>query len=247
MLKAMIFAAGLGTRMRPITDNIPKALVSVDGIPLLEIVIRRLKYFGITDIIINVHYLAEQIEAFLAQNNNFGVNITISDERTKLLETGGGLKKAQYFFDDDNPFLICNTDVLSNIDIQRLFEAHQKNAAIATLAVQQRPSSRYLLFDDDMKLCGWQNTKTNDTKIVRPYTSAQLTPLAFSTYQIISPRIFDYFPPEKEVFSTIDVFLAAAKNNIIKGYNHSEDTWIDVGTPANIPFASDILSTIKLL
>ncbi len=244
-MKAMVFAAGLGTRMRPITDNLPKALVPVSGMPLLEIVIRRLKHFGIEDIIINVHYLADQIEDFLYQNRNFDLNISISDEREQVLETGGGLKKAQWFFEDGKPFLVCNTDVLSNINIQQLYEQHLENQAIATLATQWRSTSRYLLFDESQQLNGWMNTKNGEVKICRP-DAKRLQMMAFSTYQILDPALFNYFPSEKKVFTTIDTFLAAAEKEIIKGYNHSNDVWIDVGTPENIAAATAVVKKMQL-
>jgi mannose-1-phosphate guanylyltransferase len=244
-MKAMIFAAGLGTRMRPITDNLPKALVPINGVPMLEIVIRRLKFFGIQDIIINVHYLAEQIEDFLFQNNYFDINIKISDERAQVLETGGGLKKAKWFFDDGKPFLVCNTDVLSTIDISKLYSQHIENQSIVTLAVQQRATSRYLLFDENQQLSGWMNTKSGEVKLSR-LEKNRLQMMAFSTFQILDPRIFDYFPVDKEVFTTIDVFLKAAATETIKGYYHNTDTWIDVGTPANIIPALAVVNQLHL-
>lgn len=242
----MIFAAGLGTRMRPLTNQLPKALVPIEGTPLLEIVIRRLIFFGFKDIIINVHYLADKIEDFLAQKQNFGINIQISDEREKLLETGGGLKKAQWFFDTDEPFLVCNTDVLSTIDLCQLSLQHAQNQAIATLATQWRKTSRYLIFDENQNLSGWLNTKNGEVKMSRQGV-AQLQMMAFSTFQILDPRLFHYFPNDKEVFTTIDVFLNAVKQGeIIKGFPHNEDMWIDVGTPENIEAAKAVISAMKL-
>src|SRR5882724_8194141 len=150
-MKAMILAAGLGTRLRPLTDNIPKALVELNGRTLLEITIERLKSFGATEVIINVHHHAEQLAAFVKSKNNFGLRIELSREDDLLLDTGGGLKKATWFFQEGNslePFLLHNVDVLSNIDFHQMLDGHKKTAALATLAVQQRPSSRQLLFDD---------------------------------------------------------------------------------------------------
>jgi NDP-sugar pyrophosphorylase family protein len=246
-MKAMIFAAGLGTRMRPITQQLPKALVPIQGTPLLEIVIKRLKYFGINDIIINVHYLADQIETFLSENHNFGVNILISDERDKLLETGGGLKKAQWFFEDNAPFLVCNTDVLSTIDLQQLTQYHlQQHEAIATLAIQWRKTSRYLLFDSQYSLSGWLNTKNGEVKL-SSHNATQLQMMAFSTFQILEPRLFQYFPKDRDVFTTIDVFLnAVQQGETIKGFLHPEDMWIDVGTPENIEAAQAVVEAMLL-
>lgn len=243
-MKAMIFAAGLGTRMKPLTDTMPKALVPVNGTPLLEIVIRRLIFFGIKDIIINVHYMAEQIEDFLAEKNNFGINISISDEREKVLETGGGLKKAQWFFDDKKPFLVCNTDILCDIDIYKLQAQHAENQSIATLAVQKRATSRYLLFDEKNNLSGWLNTKSGEVKLSRN-ESKKLQMLAFSSFQILETKIFDYLPKDKDVFSTIDLFLAVSEKEIIKAYETTAK-WLDVGTPQNIPQAEELLKDLQL-
>ena len=240
----MIFAAGLGTRMKPLTNTMPKALVPVSGVPLLEIVIRRLIFFGIKDIIINVHYMAEQIEDFLAKKNNFDVNIVISDEREKVLETGGGLKKAQWFFDDKKPFLVCNTDILCDIDIHKLKAQHTVNQSIATLAVQKRTTSRYLLFDEKNNLSGWLNTKSGEVKLSRN-ESKKLQMLAFSSFQILETKIFDYLPKDKDVFSTIDLFLAVSEKEIVKAYETTAK-WLDVGTPQNILQAEELLKELKM-
>jgi NDP-sugar pyrophosphorylase family protein len=237
-MKAMIFAAGLGTRMKPLTDTMPKALVPVNGVPLLEMVIRRLIHFGIREIIINVHYMAAQIEAFLLKNNNFGIRIVLSDEREKLLETGGGLKKAQWFFDDKKPFLVCNTDILCDINIAELQSQHVENQSIATLAVQKRTTSRYLLFDEKNNLSGWLNTKSGEVKLSRNDTK-RLQMLAFSSFQILETKIFDYLPEDKEVFSTIDLFLMVSEKEIIKGYE-TNAKWLDVGTPQNVAQAEEL-------
>lgn len=244
-MKAMIFAAGLGTRMKPLTDSIPKALVEVDGSPLLELVIRRLKLFGIKEIIVNVHYLADQIEAFLQRNDNFGISITISDERELLLDTGGGLQKAGWFFSDGQPFLICNTDILSNIDIEALAAFHHSTSAIATLAVQQRKSSRYLLFDQKRILSGWLNTTKGEVRLCRT-SEKDLKMHAFSAFQIVNPAIFRYFPKDKVVFSIIDTYLQAAQHELIAGFEHNDDLWIDVGTREKIAEAATIVKSIPL-
>jgi NDP-sugar pyrophosphorylase family protein len=244
-MKAMIFAAGLGTRMRPATDNLPKALIPIDGVPLLEIIIRQLKCFDIKDIIINIHYLADQIEAFFADNQNFDINIQISDERSLLLETGGALQKASWFFDDEQPFLVCNTDILSNIDLSQFLEQHKKNASIATLAVQNRKSSRYLLFNNENQLCGWMNTGQCKVKLSR-LADKELKMRAFSAFQIIHPSIFKYFPEKQSVFSIIDTYLLASEHNLISAFDHSADQWIDVGTPEKISAAVSVLRSINI-
>ena len=243
-MKAMIFAAGLGTRMRPITDSIPKALVPIGELPLLEIVIRRLMYFGIREIVINVHYKSALVLEFLKQKNNFGIDIKISDESDMLLETGGGLRKAAHFFDDNQPILVCNTDILSSIDIHALQTAHLQSNAIATVAIRNRKSSRYFLFDDELTLCGWQNTSTDEVRMSR--SAAPLTSFAFSGFQILSPAFLKLLPNDKPKYSIIDVYLEAAKTQLVKGFVHNEDTWGDIGTPQHIDTAKDILKGLQL-
>ena len=154
----MIFAAGLGTRLKPLTDDRPKAMVEVNGKPLIQHIIEKLTANGFDEIIVNVHHFAEQIIDFLHENNNFGIRIEISDERGMLLETGGGIKKAAHFFDDGKPFLVHNVDIFSNADLRELYNHHIESSSAATLLVSDRKSSRNLLFNDDMRLCGWQNT-----------------------------------------------------------------------------------------
>ena len=162
----MIFAAGLGTRLRPLTDDRPKALVEVNGTALLETCILRLKAAGFRDIIVNVHHFADLVIGFLRSKKNFGINITISDEREMILETGGGLKKAEWFFKNEAAFLVCNVDILTNMDLKSFYEKHLASEAIATLAVRHRDTSRYLLFDEKMKLYGWENIRTGEEKSV---------------------------------------------------------------------------------
>src|SRR5210317_1542357 len=160
-MKAMIFAAGLGTRLKPITNDRPKALAEIHGTPLIEIVIRRLINCGFNDIIINVHHFADKVLDFLASKNNFGINLQISDERGELLDTGGGLKKASWFFDDGKAFLVHNVDTLTDIDLLDYYHFHQKNNALATLLVRHRPGSRFFLFDENSILSGWENVLTH--------------------------------------------------------------------------------------
>lgn len=225
-MKAMIFAAGLGTRLRPLTNNKPKALIEAKGKTLLEIVIQRLQKFGFEEIVINVHHFADQITEYLKANNNFGINIEISDERDKLLDTGGGLKKAKSFF-DDQPFLIHNVDIISDINLEDLYKFHFNSKALATLAVKNRLSSRYFLFDDENKLCGWKNDKTGET-IITNESRKELKPLAFSGIQIADPKIFNYMP-DNDVFSIVDVYLKASKEEKILSYRDDESFWKDLG------------------
>lgn len=240
-MKAMIFAAGKGTRLQPLTNSTPKALVEVNGITLLERAIVHLKNFGIKDIIINIHYLGEQIVDFVKQNNNFDINISFSDETDELLDTGGGLKKASWFFNDNNPFLVYNTDIISDININKLYKLHIESKSTVTLAVRQRSSSRYFLFNDLMKLCGWKNTKTNEEII--PVKINSLNELAFSGIHVISPNLFKFFP-NKNKFSIIETYLSNISKVDIVGFNHSQDYWFDVGSIQKLNEAESFLHSL---
>ncbi len=231
-MKAMIYAAGLGTRLKPLTDTKPKALIEIHGIPLLEIVIKKLIRSGYDEIIVNVHHHAEQVIDFIKQKASFGIRIEFSDERGLLLETGGGLKKAAWFFDDLKPFLIHNVDVLSDIDLQDMYDCHVKNDSLVTLAVRSRDTSRYLLFNSDNQLCGWENTKTNTKKIVSR-NKEDLKPFAFSGIHIINPSVF-LLMSEEGYFSIIDVYLRLARKYRITGYNHDKSFWLDLGRKENL-------------
>jgi NDP-sugar pyrophosphorylase family protein len=229
-MKAMIFAAGLGTRLKPFTDHHPKALAEVSGKTLLEHAIRYLQRFGIEDVIVNVHHFAEQIEAVIEENSGFGSWVTVSDEREVVLETGGGLKKAAWYFEGETDFVVMNVDVLTNLDLGKMIEAHQQSDAMATLAVMERNSSRQLLFDEHMILCGWTNNSTGEQRISREVLS--LRPFAFSGVQVLSTEIFGM--PFQGKFSVIDVYLHFAKTRVIKGYDHTGNIFIDVGKPESL-------------
>lgn len=239
-MRAMIFAAGLGTRLRPLTNDRPKAMVEVNGMPLLEIVIRRLKYFGISEVVINIHHFGELILEFLAEQQYFGIDIAISDERGLLLDTGGGLKKAAPLL-GDAPFLVHNVDVISDLNLNELFAFHSRSKALATLALRKRNSSRYLLFDENGILSGWRNVKTGERKICRK--TAMYEDFAFSGIHVIDPRIFD-FVPEEEVFSIIEVYLNAGQSEVIQGFDHSEGLWLDVGKLPAVKKAEAIIDKI---
>ncbi len=241
-MKAMIFAAGLGTRMRPLTNDRPKALVEVAEKPLLEHIIRYLIRFGYNEIIVNVHYEAVQIVDFLEKNNYFDIRIEISDESDQLLDTGGGLKKALWFFQDDRPFLVWNTDILSNIDLNHLLAYHNQHNAFATLATRHRTTSRYLLFDQQNVLHGWTNTKSGLAKIIR-HDSEVLNYQAFSGIHLLSPKVKDVLEtsfPHSSIFSMIDFYLEIAKKQTIVSYLHNADLWVDVGTPNDLEEGSNI-------
>ncbi|MEZ4887982.1 MAG: nucleotidyltransferase family protein [Chitinophagales bacterium] len=242
-MKAMIFAAGLGTRLRPLTNHKPKALVEVNGTPLLEMVIQRLKQFGFNEIVVNVHYFAKQIVSFLEAKDHFDISIHISDETDCLLETGGGLQKAQAFFaaDDQQPFLVHNVDVLSDVDLATLYQTHLQTNSLATLVVRNRKTSRYLLFDEKDCLCGWQNVKTGEVRMVRDFAaSLQPNALAFSGIQVINPAIFQYMPAGESAFSIIETYLQAAKTETIMAYSSDDSTWLDVGKPESLAQAEKL-------
>jgi NDP-sugar pyrophosphorylase family protein len=235
-MKAMVLAAGLGTRLRPLTDDRPKALVEVAGRTMLEIALERLRSFDICDVIINAHHFADQLMEYVKKNQSFGMRIEVSREAV-LLDTGGGLKKAAPFFLGDTsvvsePFVVHNVDVISTIDLRRMIQAHRESAALATLAVQNRETSRYLLFDDRMQLRGRRFRRdTNDDPI---RTQAGTEPLAFCGIHVISPRLFSLMT-EQGVFSIIDVYLrVAAGGEKITAFRADQYYWRDLGTPENI-------------
>ena len=237
--KAMIFSAGLGTRLKPITNHKPKALAEINEIPLLEIVIRRLIDFGYLYIVINIHHFSEQILEFLKRNDNFGINIKISDESDLLLDTGGGLQKAKDFLLGETPVLLHNVDVLTNLDYHKMELYHLQQHALVTLAVRNRESSRYLLLDEKNRLCGWNNVKTKEKILPVPCKNPKY--VAFSGIHFINPQIFAYLN-ENGPYSIIQKYLELAPFHMIKGYIHDEDFWMDLGKPENINDASKYLN-----
>jgi NDP-sugar pyrophosphorylase family protein len=242
-MKAMILAAGLGTRLRPLTDDRPKALVEIEGRTLLEIVLARLRSFGVNEVIVNVHHFADMVVDYLAANQNFGLRIEVSREEV-LLDTGGGLKKAAWFFLEDSreldqPFLLHNADVLSTIDLARMVRFHTEHQAVATLAVQERKSSRYLLFDEQLRLGGRRIEGEERTELVRP--SRQLQALAFSGIHVVSPRLL-VMMTEEGTFSIIDAYLRlAASEEKIVGFRADEWYWRDLGTLDSVLRATEDL------
>jgi NDP-sugar pyrophosphorylase family protein len=235
-MKAMVLAAGLGTRLRPLTNDRPKALVEVGGRTLLEITLKRLRAFGVHDVIINVHHYADMVIDCVKAACNFGMHIDFSREDV-LLDTGGGLKKAAWFLgsasaNTDEPFILHNVDVISAIDLQRMVEVHKESAALATLAVQQRETSRYLLFDDQLQLSGRRLVKEEKTEIARP--SQHVSELAFAGIHVISPRIFPLLT-EEGVFSIVPAYLRlAAQGERIQAFRADDYYWRDLGKPENI-------------
>ena len=238
-MKAMIFAAGLGTRLKPLTDTLPKALVPLAGKTLLQWQIEKLKAAGITDIAINIHHFPDMIINHLKDNDNYGCNILISDEREMLLETGGGLRKAQEKFKgSEEGILICNVDILSNINIPTLIQAYNPDE-MGLVVVSQRDTQRYLLFNEENRLCGWTNIATGEVKPTpNPFLKkGELTPeikkLAFSGMQILNPRIFecmnDIVEQKGEKFSLIDLYLNIAEKEILRAYIPENYRMMDVG------------------
>ena len=236
-MKAMILAAGYGTRLKPITKNIPKALIEVNGITLLENAIKTIAKFGFDDIVINTHHFAEKIRNFINENT-FPAKITISDESEKLLDTGGGLKNASWFFDNNESFLLYNVDIMSDINLGKMIKFHKNSGALVTLAVRKRQSSRYLLFNENNKLVGWKNNKTGEEKFVKK-TNISIEQMAFSGIHIIKPKIFELMPKENE-FSIIELYLNLASDYWLQSYDHSDSLWIDVGKMDGLEIAKNV-------
>ena len=232
-MKAMIFAAGLGTRLKPFTDFHPKALAMVNGKTLLQRNILYLKSYGITEMVINVHHFGNQIVDYLKENQNFGCDIQLSDESDEVLETGGGLQKAKNLLGNED-FLVMNADILTNLDLQKMIAHHFRENPLVTLAVSDRDSSRKLLFDQQMQLCGWKNFATGEEIILQ----TQIYKIsAFSGIHIISPKLFDKMM-ETGKFSIMKTYMRLMKTEKISGFDHSGDILIDVGKPEAIEKAS---------
>lgn len=242
-MNAMLFAAGLGTRLRPLTNDRPKALVEVAGKTLLEHNILRLKEAGFEHIVVNIHHFGEQIIDFLAAKDNFGIDIRVSDERQQLLDTGGGIKRALSLFAESGPILIHNVDIISDIDLRSLYEAHLQHTNCdqncgATLAINQRKTSRYLLFDETQRLCGWTNVSTGELK------GKQGTPFAFSGIQVVDPNLFALLQAEVEdAFPIIGFYLKACTEQSLYGHEVTQYSWVDCGKPESLTKAEEIINS----
>jgi NDP-sugar pyrophosphorylase family protein len=244
-MKAMILAAGKGTRLQPLTNTRPKALVEIDGTPLLKIIIQNVIKAGFKEIVINVHHFAEQIYQFLDENENFGVNIQVSDERDLLLDTGGGLLKAKPILLDGDPILVHNVDIITSLNLNDLYAFHSRCNALATMAVKERNTSRSLLINPEGDLSGWKNNVTGEIKHARGNLD-ELRPIAFSAVHVLSPQIFEHIT-ETGVFSIMDVYLRLAKSHRIATFNHDGDYWLDLGRIENIKEAASFLKEIGQL
>ena len=245
MMQAMIFAAGLGTRLKPLTDRIPKALVRVGGEPLLKRVIFQLKDAGFTRIVVNVHHFSNQVIDYLRDNDNFGMDIRISDESDKLLETGGGIKKAWPLFDQKEPVLIHNVDILSNVDLKKFCQMEAETPLAARLLVSERKTKRYLLFDDTMRLVGWTNIETGEVK--SPYKDLdpkQYKMYAFSGIHMVAPSLFPLMEEEPDKFPIMDFYLRHCDKVRIEGYVKNDLKLMDVGKQETLKEAEQFLQNL---
>lgn len=237
MMKAMIFAAGLGKRLGTITETIPKALVDINGKTALRIAVEKCSASGFSDIIINVHHFADMVENEVERLNKMGFTVSVSDERELLLENGGGLYKARNFF-DKSPFLLYNVDIISDFDLNTLYRLHLEKSGLATLAVRHRPGKRFLLIDGEGQLRGWRNISTGE-QILAGVKNEGLSEIAFSSMHIVEPEIFKYM--HEGIYSMIDLYLELAANHNIYTLKHDEGYWIDVGTPESLDYVRGFL------
>ena len=244
-MKAMIFAAGTGSRLKPFTDHTPKALIPVAGKPMLEHVILKLKEAGFNEIVVNVHHLGDQIIDFLTLNNNFGLEIHISDERDYLLETGGGIKHAARFLQGDEPFLVHNVDIVSNVNLKELYNHHLQTNPLATLLVSKRETSRNLLFNKENNLSGWRNKETGEIKSIYPhFDPSQYTEYAFNGIHVMSPQVFEWMEEWTGKFSIINFYLAVCAKAHIQAFQQEDLQILDIGKPDALQLAESFLKGI---
>lgn len=241
-VKAMVFAAGLGTRLRPLTLDRPKALVEVEGMSLLEIQLRRLLAFGISEVVVNIHHFPELMRETIANFDFPGLHIQVSDESGELLETGGGLKKAAPLLKEAEAILILNVDVLTNLNLSKMVEEFKASEALAMLAIRKRETSRHLVWDDNFQLKGWKNIRDNHTRgHVEPHFHLR----AFSGIQLLRPAFLELIQQEGK-FSIIDTYLDLASSNVILGYPHDDDQWLDVGKPPELARAKELIPFLSI-
>lgn len=234
----MIMAAGLGTRLGSITQSTPKALVRINGKTILRLAVENCTRHGFDDIIINVHHFAGMVEEEVRQLNKSGFRVTVSDEREMLLENGGGLYKARDFF-NEKPFLVCNVDIISDLNLSDLYRYHLKTGGMATLAVRHRPGKRFLLVNREGRLKGWCNKATGE-KILTSDDTEELSEIAFSSMQIINPEIFSLM--KEGIYTLITLYLQLASSCKISTFTHDDGYWFDIGTPENLQVARDYFS-----
>lgn len=243
-MKAMIFAAGLGTRLRPLTDSMPKALVPVGGIPMLQRVIVKLKAAGISGFVVNVHHFARQIEDFLTENGDFGVSVEISRELERPLETGGGIRKAEPYLGGGR-FLVHNVDMLSDLDVRGFIAADRPSSLATLLVTDSEDADRYLLFDDRMRLAGWTNVRTGEVKSPYPdFDPSRCRRLSFCGIHIVSPDVFPLMQAWPEKFSIIDFYLSVAASHEIVGVCTPGLKIIDIGSPDKLAEADSLLRNL---
>ncbi len=247
-MKAMILAAGLGTRLKPFTDHHPKALAVVNGKPLLQRHIEYLQAYGIYDVVVNVHHFADQIIEAIEKNIGWGSNVTISDESDEVLETGGGLLRAKTHFENETKWLVMNADILTDLDLGKMleadnaFDALSEGEMVATLAVTNRTTSRNLIFNTAGTLCGWRNNTTNEEKWANPLKDPSMAvPKAFSGIQIVHANFFEALSLQGK-FSLIDAYLQIAQHYVIHFYDHSDGILLDVGKPESVEKAAGLFN-----
>lgn len=240
-MKAMILAAGKGTRLGKITESIPKALVDINGKTALRLAVEKCSAYGFNDIIINVHHFADMVEAEVKRLKKSGYRISVSDEREKLLETGGGLFKAKSFF-DNNPFLIYNVDIISDLDLSALYRYHIEKKGIATLAVRHRPGNRFYLIDNNGIIRGWRNNATGEQILTLPSDNG-LSEIAFSSMHIVEPEIFKYM--NEGIYTMTDLYLKLAADHKIFTFSDDNGYWGDIGTPESLEYVRKMLDDRK--
>jgi N-acetyl-alpha-D-muramate 1-phosphate uridylyltransferase len=233
-MKAMIFAAGLGTRFKPWTDHHPKALALVNGKSLLQRNIEYLQQYGIIEVVVNVHHFADQVIEAVEKNNGWGSRVFISDETNEVLETGGGLLKARHLLEGEEPFITLNADILTDLNLKRLLDYHKDYKPLISFGVTRRKTSRYFLFNEYDRLCGWRNKKTGEEIIAIP--KRNLVERAYSCVVVFEPAIFTLVPQQGK-FSLVETYLSLAKDHLILGYDHTGDKFADVGKPESVATA----------
>jgi N-acetyl-alpha-D-muramate 1-phosphate uridylyltransferase len=243
-MRAMIFAAGLGTRFKPWTDAHPKALAIINGKSLLQRNIEYLQKYGITDVVVNVHHFADQIIDALKKNKGWGSNVIVSDETNAVLETGGGLLKARPLLESADPFITLNVDILTDLNLNKLFAFHQQHKPLISFGVTSRQTSRYFLFDDNNRLCGWRNVLTNEEKIA--IDKPNLIEKAYSCVVVFQPEVFSLIKQTGK-FSLTETYLMLAADNLILGYDHTGDKLVDVGKPESVAVAEKIFPAPPIL